>query len=58
MSELAALGVARISVGSAFAFAALGGLVAAAEELRDKGTYGYFEAMSAGAHVARPAFRT
>jgi 2-methylisocitrate lyase-like PEP mutase family enzyme len=57
VSELAALGVARISVGSAFAFAALGALVDVAGELRDKGTYDYFALMRAGADVARPAFR-
>jgi 2-methylisocitrate lyase-like PEP mutase family enzyme len=56
--ELASLGVARLSVGSAFAFTALGAVVAAAEELRDKGTYGYWDLMRAGAKVARPAFRS
>jgi 2-methylisocitrate lyase-like PEP mutase family enzyme len=55
--ELGALGVGRISVGSAFAFAALGAIVTADEELRDKGTYDYFALMRAGADVARPAFR-
>ncbi len=39
--ELAAAGVSRISVGGSFAFAALGALVSAATELRDRGTYGY-----------------
>jgi 2-methylisocitrate lyase-like PEP mutase family enzyme len=56
--ELASLGVARLSVGSAFAFTALGAVVAAAEELRDKGTYGYWDLMRVGAKVARPAFRS
>jgi 2-methylisocitrate lyase-like PEP mutase family enzyme len=55
--EMAALGVARISVGGAFAFAALAALADAAQELRGKGTYGYLERTAAGARVARAAFR-
>jgi 2-methylisocitrate lyase-like PEP mutase family enzyme len=56
VSELAAVGVARVSVGAAFAFAALGALVEAARELRDEGTAGYFERVSVGASAARDAF--
>ena len=56
-AELAGLGVARVSVGGAFAFAALGALYEAAQELRDRGTYGYFERTAAGARAARSAFR-
>ena len=56
VSELAELGVARISVGGAFAFAALAGLIAAATELRDEGTYGYAEATKVGLSGARAAF--
>ncbi len=56
VSELAALGVARISVGGAFAFAALAALCDAAEELCGKGTYGYLERTAAGARAARSAF--
>ena len=41
VAELADLGVARISVGGAFAYAAIGALAEAAQELRDAGTYGY-----------------
>ena len=48
VSELAEAGVSRVSVGGAFAFAALGGLAAAATELRDKGTYGYLANSAAG----------
>jgi 2-methylisocitrate lyase-like PEP mutase family enzyme len=55
-SELAALGVARVSVGGSFAFAALGALREAAEELRDRGTYGYLERTALGAQAARSAF--
>ncbi len=56
VSELAELGVRRISVGGAFAFAALGGAIEAARELLDEGTYGYFERTGLGLQVARPAF--
>jgi 2-methylisocitrate lyase-like PEP mutase family enzyme len=56
VSELAELGVARISVGGAFAFAAFGGLLEAAEELRDQGTYGYLERAAAGSKALRAAF--
>jgi len=54
--QLAALGVARISVGGAFAFTAFGALVEAATELRDQGTYGYTERSGTGARAARAAF--
>ena len=42
VAELAAAGVARVSVGGAFAFAALGAAVEAADELRSQGTYGFW----------------
>ena len=54
--ELAEAGVARISVGGAFAFAALGAVVAAAEELRGPGTYSFWEGAGTGAKAARAAF--
>lgn len=54
--ELAAIGVSRISVGGAFAFAALGGAVEAARELLEQGTYGYFERTALGLKEARAAF--
>jgi 2-methylisocitrate lyase-like PEP mutase family enzyme len=57
VAELAALGVARVSVGGAFAFAALGALCEAAEELRDRGTYGYLERTRNGVRAARSAFK-
>jgi 2-methylisocitrate lyase-like PEP mutase family enzyme len=56
VAELAELGVARISVGSAFAAAAWGAVVQAATELRDSGTYGYFELSTLGSKQAREAF--
>jgi 2-methylisocitrate lyase-like PEP mutase family enzyme len=54
--ELAQAGVSRISVGGAFAFAALGALASAATELRDQGTYGFRAASAVGAQAARRAF--
>jgi 2-methylisocitrate lyase-like PEP mutase family enzyme len=54
--ELAELGVARISVGGAFAFAAVDALVEAARELREHGTYGYAARSAPGARAAVEAF--
>jgi 2-methylisocitrate lyase-like PEP mutase family enzyme len=56
VGELAEAGVKRISVGGAFAFAGLGAVVEAARELREDGTYGYFERSRAGIQAARAAF--
>jgi 2-methylisocitrate lyase-like PEP mutase family enzyme len=57
IAELAEAGVSRVSVGSAFAFAAYGGLIEAATELRDSGTYGYLERAGRGYYAgARHAF--
>jgi 2-methylisocitrate lyase-like PEP mutase family enzyme len=56
VAELAKAGVARISVGGAFAFAAVGAVVAAATELREQGTYGWRAGAAAGAAAARRAF--
>lgn len=54
--ELAELGVSRISVGGAFAFAALGSLIEAARELREQGTYGFLSHSGTGAEHARQVF--
>ena len=56
VSELAAAGVSRISVGGAFAFAALGAVIDAANELSAQGTYTYLERAGAGVNAARAAF--
>lgn len=56
VAELAAAGVRRVSVGGAFAYAALGAAVEAARELLDEGTYGYFERAGVGLQAARSAF--
>jgi 2-methylisocitrate lyase-like PEP mutase family enzyme len=47
VSELAELGVARVSVGGSFAWAAYAAVVHAANELREQGTYGYVGAAAA-----------
>ncbi len=56
VAELAAVGVRRLSVGGAFAYAALGAAVEAARELLDAGTYSYFERAGLGLQAARTAF--
>lgn len=56
VAELAELGVSRVSVGGAFAFAALGALVAAAQELRERGTYGFADQARLGLEAVRKAF--
>jgi len=56
VGELADAGVSRISVGGAFAFAAYGAAAAAARELLDSGTYGYWETAGGGAHAVHEAF--
>jgi 2-methylisocitrate lyase-like PEP mutase family enzyme len=56
VAELAAAGVSRVSVGGAFAFAALGAVVEAARELRGDGTYTFLERASVGLQGARSAF--
>jgi 2-methylisocitrate lyase-like PEP mutase family enzyme len=56
ISELGALGVSRVSVGGAFAFAALAAVIDAATELREQGTYGFSERARAGFLGARAAF--
>jgi 2-methylisocitrate lyase-like PEP mutase family enzyme len=56
VDELAALGVSRVSVGGAFAFAALASTLRAARELQEHGTYGFLDDAAAGARTARAAF--
>jgi 2-methylisocitrate lyase-like PEP mutase family enzyme len=58
VAELAKVGVRRISVGGAFAFAALGAAAEAARELIEQGTYGYLEQSSVGLQSVRAAFST
>jgi 2-methylisocitrate lyase-like PEP mutase family enzyme len=56
VSELAGLGVARISIGSGFALTALGALVEAGREFLDQGSYGFWQRAGLGREVARKAF--
>jgi 2-methylisocitrate lyase-like PEP mutase family enzyme len=56
VSELAALGVARVSVGGAFAFASYAAMLEAGRELLEQGTYGFTERSGAGARAVREAF--
>jgi 2-methylisocitrate lyase-like PEP mutase family enzyme len=58
VAELAEAGVRRISIGGAFAFAALGAATEAARELIEQGTYGYLEQAGIGLKSARAAFST
>lgn len=54
--QLTELGVRRVSVGGAFAFAALAAAVEAAEELRGAGTYGFSDRAQVGGAAAKRAF--
>jgi 2-methylisocitrate lyase-like PEP mutase family enzyme len=56
VAELASAGVSRVSVGGAFAFAALGAAVEAARELIDEGTCGFWERSRVGVRSAKSAF--
>jgi 2-methylisocitrate lyase-like PEP mutase family enzyme len=56
IAELARLGVARVSVGGAFAWVALAALAGAGRELLESGTFGYLDDAAAGLAVARGAF--
>jgi 2-methylisocitrate lyase-like PEP mutase family enzyme len=58
VAELAAAGVARISVGGAFAFTALGAVAAAGRELLDEGTYGWMKGAAAARSVIATAFES
>jgi len=57
VGELAELGVRRVSIGGAFAFASYGALVRAAREILDAGTYGYAELAALGRETIGAAFR-
>jgi 2-methylisocitrate lyase-like PEP mutase family enzyme len=56
VAGLAALGVRRISVGGAFAYAAIAGLVDAGREFLDSGTLGFWQRSAIGGAAARSAF--
>src|SRR5215471_4091833 len=52
VAELEAAGVRRISLAGSLYRAAMGGLVAAARELKDKGTFGYVDTALSSAELA------
>ncbi|MGH8963226.1 MAG: isocitrate lyase/PEP mutase family protein [Jatrophihabitantaceae bacterium] len=56
IAALADAGVARVSVGGAFAFAALGAVVEAARELQSQGTYSYGARSRGGRAAVQAAF--
>jgi 2-methylisocitrate lyase-like PEP mutase family enzyme len=58
VSELAAAGVSRVSVGGGFAFAAIGAVVEAGLELLNEGTYTFWEGARPGWERAHSAFGT
>jgi len=58
VAELAAAGVARISVGGAFAFVALGAVATAGRELLEQGTYGWMQGAGAARQVIAAAFES
>lgn len=55
VEELAAVGVARISVGGAFAYVALAAMIDAARELKDEGSYGYWSQVARARSTIRGA---
>ena len=57
IEELAEAGVARISVGGTFSAVAFGALARAARELKEHGTYGFFELAREGRELTTKAFR-
>jgi 2-methylisocitrate lyase-like PEP mutase family enzyme len=56
VEQLAEAGVARVSVGGAFAYVALGAMAQAARELLDDGTYGFWGTAGTGWALAHEAF--
>jgi 2-methylisocitrate lyase-like PEP mutase family enzyme len=51
VDDLAAAGVRRISLGSALARAALGALLCAAREVRERGTFGFADTAASFAEI-------
>jgi 2-methylisocitrate lyase-like PEP mutase family enzyme len=58
VAGLALLGVRRISVGGAFAYAAIAALVDAGREFLEAGTLGFWQRSAVGGAAARSAFTT
>jgi 2-methylisocitrate lyase-like PEP mutase family enzyme len=58
ITELASAGVARVSVGGAFAFVGLGAVARAGRELLDQGTYGWLEVARAARKTVAESFES
>ena len=58
VAELAAAGVARISIGGSFAFAAYGAMIDVARELMQRGTVTFRDTLPAAREVFAAAFRS
>jgi 2-methylisocitrate lyase-like PEP mutase family enzyme len=56
VAEIAEAGAARISVGGSLMYAAYAAVIAAVDELRDSGTYGYWDHIAAARDTIRTAF--
>jgi 2-methylisocitrate lyase-like PEP mutase family enzyme len=56
VTELAAIGVKRISVGSGFNLVGIAAVAAAARELLDAGTYGFWDVAGEGVQLRNEAF--
>lgn len=56
VADLAALGVARVSVGAGLALAALARVAGAARQLLEDGTYGWFDEAAEGRSLSRRVF--
>jgi 2-methylisocitrate lyase-like PEP mutase family enzyme len=56
VATLATIGVRRVSVGGAFAYAAIAGVIAAGRELLDSGSFGYLAQSAVGRAAAKSAF--
>ena len=56
VAEIAEAGAARISVGGSFMYAAYAAVIAAAQELKESGTYTYWDAIAPARDAIRSAF--
>jgi 2-methylisocitrate lyase-like PEP mutase family enzyme len=55
VTELAALGVGRVSIGGGFGYVAYGAAADAARELLDHGTYGFWDQAGPGMQITKAA---
>jgi 2-methylisocitrate lyase-like PEP mutase family enzyme len=57
VKELGDLGVGRVSIGGAFAYAAINGAAEAAREFLEHGTYNFWQQAGPGSQAAKTAFK-